>query len=185
MRNIEIISFINLNKVKDYVSFLSYNLNKNEKTLKLFNYLNKNWLSKNYEIFNYRKLIDYKDNENDEGKKLANYIYFTNNIAESLHSRINFYLPKQITKPNTFIEAFKKVFINNELKHNAVNTYDYNSKTIIEIIDKENLNEKFKWITLEIYFKHHERLNNNDIKELIEIINDIDAEATIYIMKII
>lgn len=151
---------------------------------KLLNYLNKNWFSKNYEIFNYRKLIDYKDNENDEGKKLANYIYFTNNIAESLHSRINFYLPKQITKPNIFIEAFKKVFINNELKHNAVNRYDYNSKTIIQIIDKENLNEKFKWITLEIYFKHqknillneNERLNNNDIKELIEIINDIDAE---------
>ena len=52
------------------------------------------------------------------------------------------------------------------------------------IITKENLNEKFKWITLEIYFKHqkniilkeNERLNNNDIKELIEIINDIDAE---------
>ena len=35
-----------------------------------------------------------------------------------------------------------------------INRYDYNSKTIIGIIDKEKLNEKFKQITLEIYFKH-------------------------------
>ena len=34
LRNIEVISFIKLNKVKDYVSFLSENLNKNEKTFK-------------------------------------------------------------------------------------------------------------------------------------------------------
>lgn len=36
LRNIQVISFINLNKVKDFVSFLSDNLNKNEK---LLNYL--------------------------------------------------------------------------------------------------------------------------------------------------
>ena len=37
LRNIQVISFLNLNKVKDFVSFLSDNLNKNEKTLKLIN----------------------------------------------------------------------------------------------------------------------------------------------------
>ena len=186
LRNIEIICFININKVKDYIKYLSEKLEANEETKKLFNYLNKNWFSKNYELFNYQNLINFRaDIDDAEDEKISKYIYFTNNVAESLHRRIDFYLPKQITKSNTFIETFKKILINNELKRNSVERYDYNSKTLIEIIDKENLNDNFKWITLDIYFKYQkiiiekDKKNNlaiDDLKKIIENINYINNE---------
>ena len=75
--------------------------------------MNKNWFSKNYELFNYQNLINFRANINDsDDEKICKYIYFTNNVAESLHRRIDLYLAKQITKSNTFRETFKKILIN-------------------------------------------------------------------------
>ena len=61
LKNIEILSFIDKEKLKDYISFIIKYLKKYKINNKLITYLNKNWFI-NYDIFNYSDLLKYKIN---------------------------------------------------------------------------------------------------------------------------
>lgn len=51
-------------------------------------YLKQNWISKNYRIYNYYEFLD-----NDILIDGLKHFYITNNIGESLHSKLKVYLP--------------------------------------------------------------------------------------------
>ena len=93
IKNIEILSFIPKNKIPEYIENILKDINKEECFKKLTQYLQKNWFNKNYDLFNYSALIDYKSNLDGENK-LMKAFYVTNNVSESLHAKFNSYLPK-------------------------------------------------------------------------------------------
>ena len=93
LRNAELVCFINPKLIRHYSQFLKEKLKKDEEIL-FYNYLEKTWLKKDYKIYNYYAIID--DNNNDDKNLIMNHIFLTNNIEESLHSKINFYIPKKI-----------------------------------------------------------------------------------------
>ena len=39
-------------------------------------------------------------------------IYLTNNIVETIHGKLNYYLPKHITNPFNFINSINNVLLN-------------------------------------------------------------------------
>ena len=92
LRNAELVCFINPKLIGKYSKFLKEKLKKDEEIL-FYNYLEKTWLKKDYKIYNYYAIID--DNNNDDKNLIMNHIFLTNNIEESLHSKINFYIPKK------------------------------------------------------------------------------------------
>ena len=71
-------------------------------------------------------------------------LYFTNNVAESIHKKLDYYLPKRKIIPFDFIESVRNCFINFDIKNTEIERYDIKTKTIISIINGEKLNEKFK-----------------------------------------
>ena len=67
--------------------------------------------------------------------------YNTNNIAESLHGKINFYLKKTSTTPGMFSIAMKKILIDDYIKNDKTIRYDLKKRTILKIIEDFSLNE--------------------------------------------
>ena len=45
----------------------------------------------------------------------------------------------------------QKILINANIQKEKITRYDIITRTILKIIEKENLNEEFKWITFDIY----------------------------------
>ena len=62
---------------------------KTKEEIKLYSYIKKYWFEKDYNIYNYYKLIT---NNNETNHDILNHFYVTNNIAESFHSKLNYYL---------------------------------------------------------------------------------------------
>ena len=127
LRNIEIICFIDPKLIKDYEIFLKKNL-KTEKEKKLFNYIKNYWLKKDFIIFNYSIL-----KEKTKNKKVLEQFYIINNIAEWLHSKINYYLPKRRINANDFLYCVKNIMNLNEIKNNKIIRKDIISKTLIKL----------------------------------------------------
>ena len=50
-------------------------------------------------LYNYYKLFE---NVNEDNKNLLEHMFLTNNIEESLHSKINYYIPKKKINYNFF-----------------------------------------------------------------------------------
>ncbi len=105
--------------------------------------------------FNYSILLKYKINNEGENSYLKSF-YVTNNIAESLHSKINKYIPKNSSSPENFVVAIKKVFINNNIKNNNIKRYNIKTRTLIQIIRDLVLNKEYKLVKY-INFKNYEK----------------------------
>lgn len=80
-------------------------------------------------MFNFANLIDYKK-ENIEGNKYLDKLYLKNNISESLHSKINCYLPKYTTSSQNFSESMIKVFLDDTIKIESIKRHDIKSRAI-------------------------------------------------------
>ena len=164
LKNIEIICFIDINNVNKYPKCILNNLNGNKyKTLK--NYLKNYWFKKDLHEYNFSEFIKkYKTN-----KKIFEKLYLTNNIVESLHGKINYYLPKHTTNRINFINTLKNIFINDTCNNNTIIRHDYKTKAMILLIEKENINNEFKWISFDIFKKYlNSILNNKNINNLNE-----------------
>ena len=81
-------------------------------------------------------------------------MYLTNNIIESIHSKLNFYLPKHKTTIYNFINTLESIILNDKIKISNNNRFDYKSRALILLIQKENLNKDLKWITYETFDKY-------------------------------
>ena len=141
------------------------------------------WFKKNPSFYNYSEFFQYIKNNNKN--KALDTLYLSNNIAESLHSKFNYYLPKAKTTPKSFYYAMEKILINITIPKDKIIRYDIITRTLLKIIKEEKLNEQCKWIEYDIYNKYFQvTLNENNIQyensnklyNLINIINDLDIE---------
>ena len=98
LRNVELICFINPKYIDKYNKFLKANLSEGDEN-KFYKYLNNTRFKKDYRIYNYYKLFE---NVNEDNKNLLEHMFLTNNIEESLHSKINYYIPKKKINYNFF-----------------------------------------------------------------------------------
>ena len=94
--------------------------------------------------FNYSKLLELVKINNK--KDYLEKSHITNNIAEALHSKIIYFLPKSSNSPENFCVSLRKVFINDKIKSNELKRKDIKTRALISIIDSLNLNEKAQWI---------------------------------------
>ena len=91
---------------------------------------------KNSELYNFSFILYYAKNK-DKVNYLKN-LYLTNNIEESIHSKINYNLPKKNTTNSDFIFTVENIFINEQFKNKKFIRYDYVSQTLLPIIDDLN-----------------------------------------------
>ena len=92
--------------------FLEENLN-NEKEINLFKYFKTYWIDKKgFRFINYYEYIKPENNFN------LKYLFFTNNIIESFHGKLNKYLPKGRTSSKGFLLAIKNIIEDSELQKN-------------------------------------------------------------------
>ena len=125
-------------------------INKFDDISKFRKYLQKYIFKIINEGYNFEKLINEYYEKNN--KKSLEKLYFTNNICESINSKINF------------------------KKHRCV------SRAIIKIIIDEKLNENLRWIKFDefkakqkyIITGYELDLEENEINKLIEAMNNID-----------
>ena len=182
MRNIELLCFIKANKIKKFSEILKENLNKNEKHKKLYQYIYNYYIKKNPEIYNYSFIIDYAKDKNKE--KYLKKLYLANNIEESMHSKINYYLYKKSTTNNMFINAVEKIFDSDDLKKENLIRYDYVTQTMIALIENLNINDDLKWISYDQYIEFNSivikkikgDIDSNTEDQLINLINRLNIE---------
>ena len=83
-------------------------------------------MNKDYIIFNYYKLIKNKNNIKEE---VLNHFFVTNNIAESFHSKLNYYIPKRRITSIDFLKIIKNIIeINNKIVRK-----DFITRTLISL----------------------------------------------------
>ena len=109
-------------------------------------------------------------------------IYITNNIVESINSKINFYLPKKVTSNIDFVKSLTNLIVKSKFNNNEGKRKDFITRSIIVIINKFNLNTNPKWINCEefknvltVIIKQNETYDNsNDLELLINDLMDLD-----------
>lgn len=180
LKNIQIISFIKKENLKKYIEFITKKLMSLKVDSKFISYMNKNWFTHNEVLFNYNNLFDLIEQSGKDKEAILDNFFFTNNIAEALHRKINYYLPKNATSPENFANSLVKIFINNLVRHKTIKRNDFKTRAIINIISDLNLNEEPKWIENKI-FKEYEintiknnniTYNENDVLQYFNLIND-------------
>ena len=176
LKNIEIICFIEEGKIEGYKRFLIEKLYTLKISNKFINYLKDYWFTKDYNEYNYSKFINLYKNNNIALEKF----YVTNNIIESLHSKLNYYSSKSKSNKYNFISCMEKIFNNDFVKHDNYKRYDYITRSLILLISKEFNNEKYKWIKYDT-FKYYLKmvLNENNIPDNIDnyiILIEIESE---------
>ena len=149
LKNIELLCFISPGYIKSFSKFLKNKL-KNEKETLLYNYIDKQWLSKDPNYYNYFELFN-----NEYLNEGIQHFYSTNNIEESLHNKLSLYIPnKKVTNFN-FIISLRNVISNYETLKENITRHDYITKSLIfycKSIKKNNYN----WLTYE-EFKNIEK----------------------------
>ena len=126
----------------------------NTKIITVLLYLNSFWFNKNNSYYNYSNIMKkFYNNDN-----ILNKMYMTNNIVESIHSRINYNLPKHKYNKQNFIKCIENIIYNDMIKDNDIIRHDYKTKGLLLIIEKENINKEPKWINLETFQNYFDRI---------------------------
>ena len=108
----------------------------------------------------------YEENNND----IIEYFYSTNNIAESLHCKINNFIGKGVTNNIDFIKFIPKIFNMMANKNDVSKRFDIITKNIFDIVKIFKLNDNIKWVELKdfntnlkkIINKNFDNINNFD-----------------------
>ena len=141
-------------------------------------YLNKNWLNKEFSLFNYYELFN-----NPSMKEAIDHFYATNNIEETLHNKINLYLPNKRINNHNFIISLRNVIKNYETLRTNIHRHDYVTKALIKYCCKIKLNE-YKWLDYETFKKlekeiiteEKDELKCNVVEELINLLNGLNVD---------
>ena len=140
LNNVELLCLIDIDKMERYKKFIIEKIDKLNKYNEFVSYLKNFWYKRPNEEYNYSKFIHkYIDNKNALEK-----LYLTNNITESIHAKLNYFLPRHITNQFNFINSLKNILINDAFKNSDIVRKDYKIKSLLLLIDKENLNKNFK-----------------------------------------
>ena len=152
LRNNEILCFIKKENIKYYKDIIIKKLSGNDNYKPFLNYLKNYFFKLNETIYNYEKIIYNEKGEIIDDNKFLNKLYLTNNIAESINSKLNYYLPKRATNNKDFVESILKICINNNIKKTNIIRHDYITRAMLLIIKELRLNENPKWISYEDYY---------------------------------
>ena len=173
--NVLLLSLINIDKTEKMKQIIYNQCNINEECFSLFDYLNKNYLSKFFSDINISHIIN-----TEEIKKF----YEIKNRCELLNINLEHFLPRYPINTNIFVSKFRQIFSNNNAivkydKTNIKQKYDFHLETLIYIIKEKNLNENPIWINVEIYINTlmniiKEKSGINDNKILDEIFKEIN-----------
>ena len=171
IKNIKIFKGIILKKLEEFGNLKDFIL-----------YLNKNIFKLDPHIYNYSKLVEYNIKKNET--KYLEKLYTSNNICESINSKINYNLPKKVSNPEIFINCISKFILNEDLKTDKLIRRDYITKAIILLIKELNFNENLKWIPFEDFMKFQKKcINENEIpiedytaEQFILYINHLDSD---------
>ena len=173
----ELLCFIKINKIKLLKDIINKKLDEIGGLNEFKKYL-KNYIFKlDTNIYNYNKLIEYSINNNN---KYLEKLYTTNNICESINSKLNYYLPKKVITVDNFIESISKFIINEDFKEKKYKRNDYITKSLILMINELNLNSNLHWISYDEFIKYQKICinennydrDNNSINKIIEYINN-------------
>ena len=85
MRNIQIICFINKDKIKKLKEIILDKLKENNNLKNFISYLKKYLFKLKESFYNYEDFLNYKGNNNLD---IMNKIYFTNNIVENINLKL-------------------------------------------------------------------------------------------------
>ena len=155
INNILLLCFIDEENIEKLKLIILNKLDEHRKYDKFISYLKRTWFKKGRKDFNYSKVIkEYYNNI-----KIIDKMYLTNNIIESLHSKINSYLPKHKTTVYNFIKSLENVIFNDTIKNNSVKRYDFKTRSLLILIDKENLNNNVHWVDYEVFIKYLNAIN--------------------------
>ena len=125
LKNIELICFISEDRCEGFKKFIIDKLIKSNVNKSFIEYLQNFWFKKNIRDYNYSYFIE-KFKENDAA---LNKLYLTNNILESLHSKINNNLPHSIPNKYNFIKCMKYILLNDLIKNDNYKRYDFVAKS--------------------------------------------------------
>ena len=122
---------------------------------------------------------------NNENKYL-NKFYTTNNIVESINSKLNYYLPKKSTNNIDFLNSITKLLSNSILNEKNIIRHDYVTRSILLLIEDLNFNDSLKWINYDdlnsylrkVINKFEKNLNQNEVQNYLNMINDLDNTDT-------
>jgi len=169
--NIELLCFLNEENIDEFQKIIIKKLNSYKKLNSFVNYL-KNYLFKlSPKIYNYSKLIEHFKNNNNNNNFLEK-LYTTNNICESINSKISFNLPKKQTNNFNFVSALSNILSNELIDANKkIYRKDYKTKCLLKIISDLDLNNTLTWISYDIIKKNLKEVINNKYEEISE--NDI------------
>ena len=99
LKNIELISFIKKNRIESYKKFINDKLKNMQDYKEFLKYLNSYWFKKPDNEYNFSDILQKFEGNIDN----LNTFYFTSNITESIHAKINYYLPRHISSEYNFI----------------------------------------------------------------------------------
>ena len=161
------------------------------------NYIEKNWINKNANLFNYSTLINdiIKTKKNYIKKKYNKYaekslitnlksiqkLFFSNNICESIHSKIANFLPHGPTTKTNFRDTIEYVLKEYSCKTSQIVRKDYISRTCIIIIEKLDINETKKPLEYDYFKKELKKIiaymsGKCDLNAVEEILSSIEDE---------
>ena len=147
--------FINTNLFEELKKIIIEKLISLKKYNKFIEYLKRTWFKKGRIDYNYSDIIKKYYNNND----IINKMFLTNNIIESIHSKINQFLPKHKTTVYNFIKALENIIFNDTIKYNILYRTDFKTRSLLLLLEKENLINELHWVKNDIFEKYY-----NDIK---------------------
>ena len=109
------------------------------------------------------------------------HFYASNNIEESLHNKLNMYIPNKRVTNHNFIISLKNVISNYETPKEKITRHDYITKSLV-YYSKTIKKNKYKWLDYET-FKNIEKkiiteenagMEINNVINIIQSINKID-----------
>jgi len=167
LSNIELLCFLDIDKINNFKKIINNNLNRFEKIEKFSNYINNFIFKLSPYIYNYAELIKYFKDKHEE--KFINKLYTTNNIVESVNGVLAHNLPKRVTNNNDFVKCISKILYLDSLEIKSLKRKDYKTRALLRLIRDENLNINLKWVSFDEFCKYLKLViedENENINEL-------------------
>ena len=167
LSNIELLCFLDIDKINNFKKIINNNLNRFEKIEKFSSYINNFIFKLSPHIYNYSELIKYFKDKHEE--KFINKLYTTNNIVESVNGVLAHNLPKRVTNNNDFVKCISKILYLDSLEIKSLKRKDYKTRALLRLIRDENLNINLKWVSFDEFCKYLKLViedENENINEL-------------------
>ena len=138
--------FIDIENIQHYKKIILERLGKEKNMNSFINYLNNYLFKLNLKFYNYKELINHF--ESIKSDRFMEKFYTTNNICESLNSKINFFLPKKTIDNKAFMYSLKNIFLNSLISKQDTIRKDYITKGLMLLIKEKEINKNFHWVVL-------------------------------------